>query len=221
MSGKSPEWVNLMLDASDPRKLTIPAALEEMTKRARAIATRRTQQLGLPDAHALRVAVLASEVSRRLGFGKDELDVVVEGALLHDVGKTRMPRGILEQCRPLTRAEYAVVMQHPVWGAAMVKGCVSEGALLAIRHHHEWWNGKGYPKRLTAGDIPIEARIVGIADAFVAMREERPYRPPFSRQEAVGELENGAGTQFDPQLVDPLLESLVSEDSPSPRLIAH
>ncbi|HEX7085614.1 MAG TPA: HD domain-containing phosphohydrolase, partial [Vicinamibacterales bacterium] len=67
----------------------------------------------------------------------------------------------------------------------------------------------------------IEARIVGIADAFVAMREERPYRPPLSRQEAVGELENGAGTQFDPELVDPLLESLVSEDSPSPRLIAH
>jgi putative nucleotidyltransferase with HDIG domain len=221
MSAKSPEWVNLMPDPADPRKPTIPAELEEMTKRARAIATRRTQQLGLPDAHALRVAMLASEVSRRLGFGKDEIDVVVEGALLHDVGKTRMPRGILEQCRPLTRAEYAVVMQHPVWGAAMVKGCVSEGALLAIRHHHEWWNGKGYPKRLTAGDIPIEARIVGIADAFVAMREERPYRPPFSRQEAVGELENGAGTQFDPQLVDPLLESLVSADSPSPRLVAH
>ena len=70
MSAISPEWVNLMLDAADPRKLTIPAALEEMTKRARAIAIRRTQQLGLPDAHALRVAVLASEVARRLGLGK-------------------------------------------------------------------------------------------------------------------------------------------------------
>ena len=115
-------------------------------------------------------------------------------------------------------------MQHPVWGAAMVKGCVSEGALLAIRHHHEWWNGKGYPEQLAGDDIPIEARIVGIADAFVAMREERPYRPPRSRQEAVGELEQGAGTQFDPQLVDPLLESIVGRQpaaAPRRALIAR
>ena len=220
MSGKSPEWVNLMFDA-DPRKLAVPAALEEITKRARAIATRRTHQLGLPDAHAIRVGMLAAETSCRLGFGKEEIDVVFEGALLHDVGKTRMPRGILEQCRPLTTAEYAIVMQHPVWGASLVKGCVSDGALLAIRHHHEWWNGKGYPAQLRADGIPIEARIVGIADAFVAMREERPYRPPRSREAAIGELQQGAGTQFDPQLVDPLIESIYAEDTPSLRLIAH
>lgn len=219
MRGKSPEWVNLMFDA-DPRKVAVPAAMEEMTRRARAIATKRTHQLGLPDAHSLRVAMLAAEIARRVGFDKDGIDVVVEGALLHDVGKTRMPRAILDQCRPLTSAEYATVMQHPAWGAAIVKGHVSEGALLAIRHHHEWWNGKGYPARLAGHDIPFEARIVGVADAFVAMREARPYRPPRSRQEAVGEVQLGAGTQFDPQLVDPLIESL-ADASPSLRLIAH
>ncbi len=221
MTAKSPEWVNLMLDAIDPRKPQVPAALERMTKRARAIATKRTKILGLPDAHALRVAVLSAEVARRLGFCRHEIDTVVEGALLHDLGKTRVPRAILDQCRPLNRVEYATVMQHPAWGAALVDGFVAEGALLAIRHHHEWWNGKGYPAQLAAHDIPIEARIVGIADAFAAMREARPYRPPRTRQAAVGELQHGAGTQFDPQLVDPLIASIVAEDCPPLRLVAH
>jgi len=221
MTGESPEWVNLMLDAVDPPVLTVPAALEKMTKRARAIATKRTQQLGLPDAHALRVATFAAQVAWRIGFCRPEIDTVVEGALLHDIGKTRVQRAILDQCRPLTTSEYWRVMQHPAWGAALVQGHVSERVLLAIRHHHEWWNGKGYPAGLSAHDIPIEARIVGIADAFVAMREERPYRPPKSRETAVGELQRGSGTQFDPQLVDPLIESIVAEDNPPLRVIAH
>ena len=96
-----------------------------------------------------------------------------------------------------------------------------EGALMAVRHHHEWWNGTGYPARLAAHDIPIEARIVGIADAFAAMREARPYRPARSRQTAVGELRQGSGKQFDPQLVEPLIASLVLDDSRSLHLVAH
>ena len=219
MSEKSPEWVNLMLD--DPPEVTLPATLEKLTKKARVLATKRTKHLGLPDAHALRVAGLAAEIAYRLGFSKDEIEIVVEGALLHDLGKTSVPQSILDQPRQLTSAEYARVMQHPVWGAALVKGFVSESVLLAIRHHHEWWNGKGYPARLAADKIPIEARIVGIADAFVAMREERPYRPPRSQEVAIGELQQGAGTQFDPQLVDPLIESIVVDASPPLRALAH
>jgi putative nucleotidyltransferase with HDIG domain len=219
MSGKSPEWVNLMRDAGPPD--TLAAALERLTKRARVLATKRTKQLGLPDAHALRVASLAAEIAYRLGFSIEEIEAVVEGALLHDLGKTSVPQSILDQPRQLTTAEYARVMQHPMWGAALVEGFVPDGALMAIRHHHEWWNGTGYPARLAANDIPIEARIVGIADAFAAMREARPYRPALSRQSAVGELQQGAGTQFDPQLVDPLIESLVSEDSRARHLVVH
>jgi HD-GYP domain-containing protein (c-di-GMP phosphodiesterase class II) len=219
MSGKSPEWVNLMRDAGPPD--TLAAALERLTKRARVLATKRTKQLGLPDAHALRVASLAAEIAYRLGFSIEEIETVVEGALLHDLGKTSVPQSILDQPRQLTTAEYARVMQHPMWGAALVEGFVPDGALMAIRHHHEWWNGTGYPARLAAHDIPIEARIVGIADAFAAMREARPYRPALSRQSAVGELQQGAGTQFDPQLVDPLIESLVSEDSRARHLVVH
>jgi HD-GYP domain-containing protein (c-di-GMP phosphodiesterase class II) len=219
MRGKSPEWVNLMLDAGPPD--TLAAALERLTKQARVLAAKRTKQLGLPDAHALRVASLAAEIAYRLGFSTTEIETVVEGALLHDLGKTSVPDAILNQPRRLTTAEYARVMQHPLWGAALVEGFVADGALLAIRHHHEWWNGTGYPARLAADDIPIEARIVGIADAFAAMREARPYRPALSRQAAAGELHKGAGTQFDPQLVDPLLESLVADDSRSLQLVVH
>jgi HD-GYP domain-containing protein (c-di-GMP phosphodiesterase class II) len=219
MSAKSPEWVNLMLDAGPPD--TLASALERLTKRARVLAMKRTKRLGLPDAHALRVASLAAEIAYRLGFSIGEIETVVEGALLHDLGKTSVPQSILDQPRQLTTSEYERVMQHPTWGAALVDGLVPDGALMAVRHHHEWWNGTGYPARLAADDIPIEARIVGIADAFAAMREARPYRPALSRESAVGELRQGAGTQFDPQLVDPLIESLVAEDSRSLRLVVH
>ena len=220
MTAKSPEWVNLMLDV-DPPEASLTAVIEKLTKQARSIALKRTHQLGQPDAHALRVATLAAATARRRGFGRDDMDILVEGALLHDLGKARVPQAILEQCRPLTRAEYVTVMQHPVWGAELVKGHVSERTLLTIRHHHEWWNGNGYPARLVAHDIPIEARIVGIADAFVAMREVRAYRPPRPVPAAVNELHQGAGTQFDPDLVDPLIESIESANSPSLRMIAH
>ena len=87
-------------------------------------------------------------IARRIGFSRREIDTVVEGALLHDLGKTRVPREILDQRRPLTADEYATVKKHPDWGAALVDGHVAGRALRAIRHHHEWWNGGGYPARL-------------------------------------------------------------------------
>jgi len=217
MTAKSPEWVNLMLHVDPPE---VPGAIEVLTRRARKIAIKRTHQLGQPDAHALRVASLAADTAWRLGLSHDDIETVVEGSLLHDLGKARVPRSILDQCRPLTRAEYVTVMQHPIWGAELVKGHVSERALLAIRHHHERFDGKGYPSKLVGHGIPIEARIVGIADAFVAMREARTYRPPRPLAEALSEIRQGSGTQFDPQLVEPLIGS-IADDSPPLRMIAH
>jgi putative nucleotidyltransferase with HDIG domain len=210
-----------MLDTIDPPMLDVPPALEKLTARARALAGKRTHSLEVPDAHALRVATLTGNIARRLGFSRQEIDTVVEGALLHDLGKARVPREILDQRRALTDEEFATVKKHPDWGAALVDGFIATRALLAIRHHHEWWNGGGYPARLAGDEIPLEARIVGIADAFTAMREERPYRPSLSRQSAVGELHRSAGKQFDPQLVDPLIASVVEADRPPLRLVAH
>ena len=210
-----------MLDAIEPPTLWAGHRLEKLASRARDVAARRTSSLEIPDAHAMRVAALAADIARRVGFCRREIDTVVEGAMLHDLGKTRVPREILDQQRPLSAEEYATVKKHPDWGAALVDGHVPDMALRAIRHHHEWWNGSGYPARLVGHDIPVEARIVGIADAFVAMREDRPYRPAKSRQAAVGELQRNAGTQFDPALVDPLIASIVAEEQPRLRVVAQ
>ena len=220
MTAKSPEWVNLMLDL-DP---VIPAAIEKQTRRARKIAITRTQQLGQPDAHAVRVASLAAETAWRLGLGHDDIETVVEGALLHDLGKARVPRAILDQCRPLTRAEYVTVMQHPVWGAELVKGHVSERALLVVRHHHERFDGTGYPDRLKGEEIPLGARIIHVADALDSMLTTRIYRAARPAAEALGELRRAAGTQFCPRCVGALerilpLESLAS-DADRPQIAA-
>jgi putative nucleotidyltransferase with HDIG domain len=208
-----------MLDSIEPRTRRRDDRFEQLAAHARAVVARRTENLEIPDAHAMRVATLAADVAQRIGFLRHEVDTVVEGALLHDLGKTRVPRTILDQPRPLTQSELATVRKHPDWGAALVDGYVAEPVLLAIRHHHEWWNGAGYPAQLAGVDIPVEARIVGIADAFVAMREARPYRPPRTRQDAVGALQQNAGTQFDPELVEPLIESVIAADRPPLRVV--
>jgi putative two-component system response regulator len=211
----------LMLDAVDPPSFRASSRFDKLATQAREVAARRTHSVEIPDPHAVRVASLAADLAQRIGLILNQVEPVVEGALLHDLGKTRVPRDILEQRRPLTDTEFATVKKHPDWGAALVDGHVRPGALLAIRHHHEWWNGSGYPGRLSAHEIPIEARIVGIADAFTAMREVRPYRPAWSRQAAVGELKRNAGKQFDPTLVDPLIETVIANDQPPLRLVAH
>jgi len=216
-----------MLHAFEPPGIPTGRAFEEIEARARALASQRTHTVEIPDAHARHVAALAGEVAYRIGLRRSQVDVVVEGALLHDVGKTLVPRAILLKRRPLTRIEYATVKMHPDLGAQIVGGDVPRGAADAIRHHHEWWDGSGYPSKLAADEIPLEARIVGIADAFAAMREKRPYRSARSTETAVLELRRNAGTQFDPELVEPLIDSIGDEvEEPTglrllPRLRLH
>jgi HD-GYP domain-containing protein (c-di-GMP phosphodiesterase class II) len=215
-----------MLGTLEPDPFSPAEDFERIEARARAIAAQRTWRIDLPDAHARHVATLACDLARRIGLAAAQIGVIVEGALLHDVGKTLVPRAILAKRRPLDHVEYATVKMHPDWGFEIVGGDVSARAALAIRHHHEWWNGTGYPSRLVAQEIPLEARIVGIADAFAAMREKRPYRPARSKDEAVVELHRGAGEQFDPFLVEPLIASVESEgERPRlrllPRLLFH
>ena len=207
-----------MLDPFEPHTDT---RVERLATHARKVAARRSQTLEIPDAHALRVATLAAEISDRIGLLRHEVETVVEGALLHDLGKARVPKAILDKDQALTDSEYATVKKHPSWGAALVEGFVPPNALLAIRHHHERWDGSGYPSGLAGHDIPIEARIVGIADAFVAMREARPYRTAKSTRDAVAELHRSAGTQFDPHLVDPLVERVVADERPPLRLVSR
>ncbi len=208
-----------MLDTLESSAVPTGQAFEEIEARARAIVRRRMQSIAVPDARARTVAHLAADIAGRIGLRRRDVEVIVEGALLHDVGKTLVPRAILAKRRPLDHIEFATVKMHPDLGFQIVVGDVSARVAAAIRHHHEWWNGTGYPSRLACEQIPLEARIVGIADAFAAMCERRPYRAARSKQQAVHEVEVNAGTQFDPSLVEPLVACVGPQEPPRLRLL--
>ncbi len=152
--------------------------------------------------HGERVAALAIFVGRELKLSTPRLRALAAGALLHDVGKIGVPDAVLHKHGPLDPEERAVIEEHPERGdtmlAAAFNGVVERGV---IRHHHERWDGSGYPDRLAAEAIPLEARIVAVADVYDALRSNRAYRPAWEREDAVSLIVEGAGTQFDPRCV--------------------
>jgi HD-GYP domain-containing protein (c-di-GMP phosphodiesterase class II) len=129
--------------------------------------------------------------------------------VLHDIGKVRVPESILNKPGPLTDEEWAVMMTHPEVGEHILRPIQSLNAILSIvRHHHERWDGGGYPDKLSGRAIPLGARIVAVCDAYRAMTEDRPYRKALSTAEARKELHEGAGTQFDPDCVEAMIRAL-------------
>jgi HD-GYP domain-containing protein (c-di-GMP phosphodiesterase class II) len=133
-----------------------------------------------------------------------ELEALEWGGLLHDVGKIGVPDSVLLKQERLTREERMVMNAHPVLGAEIIAPVTKLAPELPIiRHHHEWYNGSGYPDRLIGDEIPKLARILHVADAFEAMTAQRPYRmTPLTSEQALGELRKFAGIQFDPTVVD-------------------
>ena len=157
--------------------------------------------------HARRVADLALAVAEALGWDEARLDVVRSGSLLHDVGKLLLPTELLGKPGPLSESELEEVRTHPAAGARLIAGTPeARDALPCVLYHHERWDGLGYPAMLDGPLIPIEARLVGLADAFDAMTSRRPYRPPMSHSAALRELDRCAGTQFDPTLARVCIE---------------
>jgi putative two-component system response regulator len=153
-------------------------------------------------AHSRRVGHLAARVARSLHL--DELDVraILLGALLHDIGKIGIPDGILRNPGSPTELDWAMLRQHPEMGARICGPLALSGRLSPIiRHHHERWDGTGYPDGLIGTQIPLGARLVGVVDAFDAMICDRPYRSARTVGEAVAEIDRAAGTQFDPAMV--------------------
>lgn len=152
--------------------------------------------------HLRNVQALSDALARELGYGDEAAREVGLAAVLHDIGKIRVPKEILLSPDELSDTEWAVVKQHTVWGAEfLVDKPMFERAAVIARCHHERWDGGGYPAGLRGDEIPEEAAIVTIADAFDAMTHDRPYRPALARADAIRRVAAGSGTQFSPKLV--------------------
>jgi len=153
--------------------------------------------------HCEGVSKLAVEVGRRLGLIDDQLEQVRYAALLHDVGKIGIPDGILLKPSKLMAEEFMIIQKHPQIGRDIVARVAALAGLAdVILHHHEKWDGSGYPEGLAGEGIPLLSRIVGAVDAFDAMTTPRPYRSPVEGAIAVEELRRCAGSQFDPRIVE-------------------
>lgn len=170
--------------------------------------------------HSARVTSLAEGLARRLGWRDERLDGLRLGGTLHDVGKIAVTASVLCKPGPLTEEELAEIRTHPLAGARLIGAILDfEPALPYVLHHHERWDGAGYPHGLAAEEIPIEARLLGVADAFDAMTSLRSYRPALSVEQALGELARCAGSQFDPDVAETFVEGwrtgeIASAESP-------
>jgi HD-GYP domain-containing protein (c-di-GMP phosphodiesterase class II) len=152
--------------------------------------------------HSRRVALLCRLLAEAIGCDAEEVRTAELAGLVHDVGKVALPGRILRKPGPLDRREYAQVRKHPQIGCRLLRGWLGmRNVLDAVRHHHERWDGLGYPKGIRGERIPKLARIIAIADAYDAMTSDRPYRAAMSREQAFVELKRCAGTHFDPELV--------------------
>lgn len=153
--------------------------------------------------HTERVRGYALGLAKKLGVPEEKWPTVEYGALLHDVGKIGIPEEILKKPASLTVSEYEVIKRHPMMGVQICQPVkFLRNVLTVIRYHHERIDGTGYPDGLKGEDIPIEARIVSVADAFDAMVSDRPYRKGLPLEKAIQILREGRGTQWDAQVVD-------------------
>ncbi|HJQ82509.1 MAG TPA: HD-GYP domain-containing protein [Candidatus Binatia bacterium] len=157
--------------------------------------------------HGERVAALAEATARRLGWDDERLAQLRYAAPLHDIGKVAVPAHVLAKRLPLDAGEIAQIRRHPLAGASLVRPIRSaHPALPYVLHHHERWDGGGYPNGLAGAAIPIGARVVAVADAFDAMTSPRPYRRSIPIESALVEVERCAGTQFDPDAAEAFLD---------------
>ena len=160
-------------------------------------------------AHAARVAANAEVVAVRLGWDGERLESLRLGAALHDVGKVNVRPEVLTKAGRLDERELAEIRAHPVEGVWLIAGVPSlHAAVPYVLFHHERWDGLGYPTRRSGASIPLEGRILAVADAFDAMTSGRPYRPSLGPDAAADEIRQCAGTQFDPDVAAAFLDAL-------------
>jgi HD-GYP domain-containing protein (c-di-GMP phosphodiesterase class II) len=164
--------------------------------------------------HSDRVARYAVALGRTMGLDAPDLERLELAGLLHDVGKIGVPDGILTKGERLTDAEFAIIKEHPVTGERLLAGLtyLPKDILPAVRHHHERWDGRGYPDGLAGAALPLDAAILGAADAFDAMTSTRTYRKALLHREAARRIREGSGTQFAPHVVLAFERALTAGD---------
>ncbi len=178
---------------------------------------------GYAGSHSQRVGDYAARIARRLGADEPTIELTRLAGSLHDLGKLAVPEEILRKEGTLSDAERVVVQRHPQIGHRMLESLGVEPVAAWVLHHHERWDGGGYPNRLAGEQIPLGARIIFVADAYDAMTSERRTRvrrDRFTPAEALAELERCAGTQFDPAVVNALAEELLADREPDPAIAA-
>lgn len=163
--------------------------------------------------HSARVSEYAGLLARRMNLDERQVEIIAYAGLLHDIGKIGIDDRVLRKQGPLSAAERAAMMEHPVIGAQILRRAGVFAELEpGVRHHHEWLNGGGYPDGLAGEQIPIAARILSVADAFDAMTSDRPYRPALSEQEALQRLVASTDLQFDAQVVAELTAAVAAAE---------
>lgn len=196
------EDVELLLVSSPPSFHLARAEIQEMMALVRAVEEKDPATEG----HCHRIERLAISTGEQLGLLGDRLATLSHAAYLHDIGKVKIPNSILNKPGPLTDEEWEEMRKHAVYGSEMLadKEFLAEAAKV-VRSHHEHYDGTGYPDGLRGAEIPLEARIVAVVDAYDAMRSDRPYRSALSPDAALAELRKNTGTQFDPLVVEAFL----------------
>jgi HD-GYP domain-containing protein (c-di-GMP phosphodiesterase class II) len=163
--------------------------------------------------HSTRVADLSTKMGLRIGLDPDTLRGLARGALLHDIGKIGVPDHVLNKPGALTPDEWEWIVAHPVVGWEMASRTPSlRDALAVVRHHHERWDGSGYPDRLEGKGIPMAARIAAVADVWDALTSDRAYRPAWPPEQALDHLMGGMGSLFDPVCIEALVDLMAEQD---------
>ena len=200
-----------VVELSDLKRLALgrdrTARFRAAASLARAVDTRDTYT----GSHSARVASLAARIAERLGVTSEQVELARLAGSLHDLGKLAIPEEILRKPGALTDPERVVLERHPQIGYRMLESLGVDPVAQWVLHHHERWDGGGYPDRLAGEEIPLGARILFVADAYDAMTSDRVYRRPLAQREALAELERCAGTQFDPSIVRLFVEELAPE----------
>lgn len=159
--------------------------------------------------HSENVAKIAEKIGQKMGLSQQEINNIYWAGLVHDIGKMLIPLEILNKEGSLTDSEYETIKEHPVMGSNALSSSKSLGRIAkVVRHHHERWDGRGYPDGIKKEEIPIQSQILAVADAWDAMRSKRTYRKPLSYQKALSEIKKNKGEQFAPEVADCFLEIL-------------